>query len=68
MTYSARLVSKIEQMLMTDRAPYPVERTLLTSGLVEACLDSRFRGHAKLETPHLDVRYSPPAKLPRARS
>ena len=61
-TYSACLASKIEQMITTGRAPYPVERTLLTSGLVEACLDSAFRGHAKLETPHLDVRYSPPAQ------
>jgi hypothetical protein len=65
-TYSACLASKIEQMITTGRAPYPVDRTLLTSGLVEACLDSRFRGHAKLETPHLDVRYSPPAKSQRA--
>jgi hypothetical protein len=67
-TYSACLVSKIEQMITTGRAPYPVERTLLTSGLVEACLDSRFRDHAKLETSHLDVRYSPPAQSQRAQS
>jgi hypothetical protein len=67
-TYSACLVSKIEQMITTGRAPYPVERTLLTSGLVEACLDSRFRGQTKLETPHLDVRYSPPTQSQRAQS
>jgi hypothetical protein len=67
-TYSACLVSKIEQMITTGHAPYPVERTLLTSGLVEACLDSAFRGHAKLETPHLDVRYSPPGQSQRAQS
>ena len=34
--YSAALMSKFEEMLRTGRAPYPVERTLLTSGLVEA--------------------------------
>jgi len=67
-TYSACLVSKIEQMITTGRAPYPVDRTLLTSGLVEACLDSRFRDHRKLETPHLDVRYSPPVQSQRAQS
>ncbi len=61
-TYSACLVSKIEQMFMTRRAPYPVERTLLTSGLLEACLTSRIRDHQRLETPHLGVSYKSPAE------
>ncbi len=56
-TYSARLVSNIEKMFTTGRAPYPVERTLLTSGILEACLDSRLRGSQVLETPQLRVRY-----------
>lgn len=59
-TYSACLASKIEQMIMTGVAPYPVERTLLVSGMLEACLDSRIKGHARLETPHLDVVYQAP--------
>jgi hypothetical protein len=67
-TYSACLVSKIEEMLITLRAPYPVERTLLTSGLVEACLDSRMHGHTKLDTLHLDVHYRPPVESQRAQS
>ncbi len=67
-TYSACLVSKIEEMFVTRRAPYPVERTLLTSGLVEACLDSRIRGYRKIETPHLDIRYQPPLQSQRAQS
>jgi hypothetical protein len=66
-TYSACLVSKIEEMLVGKRAPYPVERTLLTSGLVEACLDSRVQGK-KLSTPHLKVNYRPPAQSQRARA
>ncbi len=61
-TYSACLVSKIEQMFVSGRAPYPVERTLLTSGLLEACLNSRLQDHRKLETPHLAVSYTPPAE------
>lgn len=61
-TYSACLVSKIEEMFKTKRAPYPVERTLLTSGILEACLDSRVKGQVRLETPQLDVRYQPPAQ------
>src|SRR5271157_821619 len=36
-TYSACLVNKIEEMFETGQAPYPVERTLLVSGVLEAC-------------------------------
>ncbi len=68
-TYSACLVSKIEEMLVTGRAPYPVERTLLTSGLTEACLDSKAQGNKRIETPHLAaVRYRPPAQSQHMRS
>jgi hypothetical protein len=58
-TYSACLVSKIEEMFLTGRAPYPIERTLLTSGVLEACLTSRVKDHERLATPHLDVNYQP---------
>ncbi len=56
-TYSARLVSKIEELFQTGRAPYPVERTLIVSGILESCLLSRAQGQKRLETPHLTVRY-----------
>jgi hypothetical protein len=59
-TYSACLVSKIEEMFETGRAPYPVERTLLVSGILEACLTSRLQDHQRLETPQLAVRYRAP--------
>jgi hypothetical protein len=59
-TYSACLVSKIEEMFETGRAPYPVERTLLVSGILEACLTSRLQDHQHLETPQLTVRYRAP--------
>lgn len=61
-TYSACLVSKIEEMLVTGRAPYPVERTMLVSGILEACLTSRVQGYARLETPELQVSYQPPSE------
>ena len=61
-TYSACLVSKIEEMIMSGRAPYPVERTLLVSGMLESCLRSRLQNHLRVETPHLDVHYTPPGK------
>ncbi len=66
-TYSACLVSKIEEMIMTGAAPYPVERTMLVSGMLESCLTSRVEGHRRLETPHLAVCYQPPARSQHAR-
>ncbi len=59
-TYSACLVGRIEEMFMTGKAPYPVERTLIVSGALESCLQSRHQGSKRLETPHLDVRYQAP--------
>ena len=59
-TYSACLVNKIEEMFTTGVAPYPVERTLIVSGMLESCLTSKVQGHARLETLHLDVRYRAP--------
>ena len=58
--YSAALMSKVEEMFQTGKAPYPVERTLLTSGLVEAGMKSLAAGEKQQETPHLDVRYQAP--------
>ena len=39
--------------------PYPLERTLLTTGLTEAGVDSLFQEQKRIETPHLAVAYSP---------
>lgn len=67
-TYSACLVSKIEEMFETGRAPYPVERTLLVSGMLESCLKSKAQAQKRLETPHLSVRYRAPEKSQHART
>lgn len=58
-TYSASLMSNAEKMFLTGQAPYPVERTLLTSGMLESCLKSLAAGK-RLKTPHLNVRYTTP--------
>lgn len=58
--YSAALMSKAEETFLTHKAPYPVERTLLTSGLVEAGMKSLAGGQKQLETPHLAVKYTAP--------
>ena len=67
-TYSACLVNKIEQMIMTGVAPYPVERTLIVSGMLESCLTWRIKDHSRLETPHLSVTYYPPKETQYCRS
>ena len=58
--YSACLASKIEEMIETGKAPYPVERTMLVSGILDRCLDSKVQSHQHLKTPELEVRYVPP--------
>jgi hypothetical protein len=58
--YSAALMSKAEEMFLSGTAPYPIERTLLTTGLVAAGMESLAKGEKRLETPHLAVKYRAP--------
>jgi hypothetical protein len=53
------LVNHMESMFLTGHAPYPVERTLLTTGLTAGGVESLYRGPTKFETPHLAIRYQP---------
>lgn len=57
--YSAALMSKAEETFVNHKSPFPIERTLLTSGLVEAAVRSLGRGQKRLPTPYLDIRYQP---------
>ena len=66
-TYSACLIAKIEELFETGIAPYPAERTLLVSGILESCLTSRVQGYRQIETPHLSVSYRAPAASQHAR-
>lgn len=49
----------IQAHIRQKQAPYPVERTLLVTGLLAAAMDSRFEQHRLVPTPHLDVPYQP---------
>lgn len=55
--YSACLAAKIDAMYQTRKAQMPVQRALLTTGVLEACLNSRHRLNQRLETPQLGLSY-----------
>jgi hypothetical protein len=55
--YSAALMSKVEEMFLTDKVAHPIERTLLTTGLVAAGMESLASEQRRLETPYLAIRY-----------
>ena len=44
-------------MVLGGRPPYPVERTVLTTGTLDFLMRSAAQGGARLETPELDVAY-----------
>jgi hypothetical protein len=58
-SYFNPLVHFIEQMMLTGREPYPVERVLLATGMVCAGIDSLFQGQQRIQTPHLAIQYQP---------
>ena len=51
------LVRYIEDMVIENRVPYPVQRTLLTSGMTLAAVESLHRGQIPVATPEMGVRY-----------
>jgi hypothetical protein len=53
------LVNNVEQMYLTGKETYPLERTLLTTGLTAAGVESLFRQQVRYETPHLAIPYQP---------
>ncbi len=53
------LVANMEPMFLTGKPTYPVERTLLTTGLTAAGVESLFRKDERYETPHLAIPYHP---------
>ncbi|MGA2601406.1 MAG: hypothetical protein ABSH09_30950 [Bryobacteraceae bacterium] len=58
-SFFSPLVNNFEKMYLTGKATYPIERTLLTTGLTAAGMESLYRKQERFETPHLAVKYQP---------
>jgi hypothetical protein len=59
--YFDALTGNIEKLLETGQAPYPIDRTVLTTGMLDAAMTSHDRRGARVETPELELRYAAPA-------
>lgn len=53
------LAHAIQAHFRNGRAPYPVERTLLTTGILDAAMESRLAAGQPLATPQLQLTYAP---------
>jgi hypothetical protein len=53
------LSNAIVHFFKTGRSPYPVERTLLVSGILDAAMHSHHSGGKPVATPHLEFTYQP---------
>jgi hypothetical protein len=59
-SFFSPLVHNAELMFLTGKAQYPIERTLMSSGLLIAGVDSSLQGLKRIQTPNLAaVNYQP---------
>ncbi|MBX7102812.1 MAG: hypothetical protein K1X57_01945 [Gemmataceae bacterium] len=55
-----RLAGALESFFATGVSPAPIQRTLLTTGILAAAMESHSRRGPRIETPHLQFGYAPP--------
>jgi len=51
------LARHVETLVLDGKSPYPVERTLITSGMVIGGVESLFQGEKQIATPEMQVAY-----------
>lgn len=56
-THWGFLVRAFEDLVLTKKNPNPIERTLMANGIMLAGLESRSKGGAWVDTPHLRIAY-----------
>lgn len=54
---------QVESLMLNRAEPYPVERTLLTTGVLDVAMHSRHRGE-RMAAPELAITYQPAAEIP----
>ena len=60
--YFSALTWNIEKLFSTGVPPYPIERTLLTTTVLDFAMRSAASGGTRMEDPALEVPYAPPAE------
>jgi hypothetical protein len=61
-TFFSPLAFHMETLFKSGRSPYPVDRTLLTTGLTAAGVESLYQNQDHISTPHLAIVYQPSAE------
>ena len=56
------LAHHVETTVIEKKTPYPIERTLLTSGMVIAGVESLHAGQVPFATPNMNVQYKAPVE------
>ncbi len=58
------LLRQWEALVVDGVSPIPPERTLLATGVTDYVMRSKAEGYARLETPDLNITYTPPVHVP----
>jgi hypothetical protein len=58
------LTRHAETLMLDGKPAYPVERTYLTTGILDAAMRSRHDGGVRRDTPELSIAYDVPERIP----